>query len=186
MVDICIHNQPSKHSAKEDRKVVAALTCAWCTKHGSLWIRMMQAWFVWCIKDENVMLVCGTFFHEFQSRCFTRFHGPWVLYLKRFIMKGQYWLSIMIESNIIRASGKRLKFGRDGWWSFAFTYVKRIFRVNLLRVEKSTTSMRTSSGDANKDTCIIFLSGSWLGRGFTSRGPEPVMEAVEANSLTLW
>jgi hypothetical protein len=133
MVDICIHNQPFKHFAKEDQKVVAALKRAWCTKYGSFWIGMMQAWFVWCIKNETAMLVCGTYTYEFQSQCPTSFHGPWVLYLKRFIMKSRYRLSIMIESDIVRASGKRLKLDRERWWSFAFTEVKRIFWVILLR-----------------------------------------------------
>jgi hypothetical protein len=133
MVDICIHNQPSKHSAIEDQKVVAVLMCVWCTKHGWLWIGVMQAWFMCCIKNETTMLVCGTFTYEFQSRCLTRFHGPWVLYLKRFIMKARYRLSIMIENNIIRVSRKRLKLSWEEWWLFAFTEVKRIFRVILLR-----------------------------------------------------
>jgi hypothetical protein len=76
MVNICIHNEPSKHFAIEDEKVVVALMHAQCTKHGWLWIGMMQAWFMWCIKNETAMLVCGTFTYEFQSRCLTRFPSP--------------------------------------------------------------------------------------------------------------
>jgi hypothetical protein len=113
--------------------VVAALMCARCTKHGWLWIGMMQAWFVRCIRNENTMLVCGTFTYECQSRCLKGFHGPQVLYLKRFIMKPLYRISIMIKTNIIRASRKRLELGREGWWSFTFTEVKRIFWVILTR-----------------------------------------------------
>jgi hypothetical protein len=73
IVNICIHNQPSKHFAKEDQKVVVALMCGQCTKHGLLRRGIMRAWFIRYIKDEAPMLVIGILSYEFQSQYLTKF-----------------------------------------------------------------------------------------------------------------
>ena len=136
MVNICIYNHPSKHQAKEDHKVVVVLVHAPCTKHGWLWRSMVQAWFLKYIKSEATMLVNGILSSGLQSRRLIDFHGPWILQLKRFIMEAQCLFSIKVESNIVWASGNRLKLGREWWWSLAFTKVKRVFQVILLRSRK--------------------------------------------------
>jgi hypothetical protein len=64
---------------------------------------------LWYFKNEAPMLIYRILFFGFQSRRLTKFHDPWVLHLKRFIMRDYGWISIMVENNILQASGKRLK-----------------------------------------------------------------------------
>jgi hypothetical protein len=59
MVNICMYNHPSKLFTGEDHKEVVVLMLAQCTKHGCLCRGMMQAWFMWCIKNDTTMLING-------------------------------------------------------------------------------------------------------------------------------
>jgi hypothetical protein len=55
------------------------------------------------------MLIYGILSFGLQSWRLTKFHGLWILHLKRFNMRYHGWISIVVENNILRASGKRLK-----------------------------------------------------------------------------
>jgi hypothetical protein len=145
----------------------------------------MRAWSRWYIKSEATMLICGILPFELQSHRLTDFYRPQFLHLKRYIVEARYWFSIKVESNIILASGMRLKLDWGRWWSFTFPKVKGIFWVVLLRgVENSTTSTRTGSDDASGDTCIISSSRFCLRRGFAIELSENKGVVAEAASLS--
>jgi hypothetical protein len=55
------------------------------------------------------MLIHGILSFGLQSRRLTKFHGPWIFHLKRFIVNDYSWISITVENNVLQASGKRLK-----------------------------------------------------------------------------
>jgi hypothetical protein len=55
------------------------------------------------------MLIYGTLSFGLQSWHPTKLHGPWIPHLKRFIVRDHGWISIMVENNVLLASGKRFK-----------------------------------------------------------------------------
>jgi hypothetical protein len=99
-------------------------------------------------------------------------------------MKAPYQLSIVIESNMIQPNGRGsnlVERDDDCLPSLRWRESPESFPWG---VEKSTTSMRTGSDDANGDTCTFFLSGNWLGRGFAMECSWQEMDVVEAASLS--
>ena len=97
-INIYIYNQPSEDFAEEDHKVVVVLVCARCTKHAWLWSCIEWARFLWHLKSETPVLICGILFFRLQNRRLKKFLGPWFLHLKRFIVKDHSCTPIKVEA----------------------------------------------------------------------------------------
>ena len=118
------------------------------------------------------MLICGILFFRLQSSCLTKFHGPLIFHLKRFIVKDRCWFSIVVVNNIFWASRKRLKPDRGD--DERSSSQKWRISSESYSSEDYATSKRMGSDDMNEDVCIISTSGFSSGRGFVKRFSEKV------------
>lgn len=108
MINIRIHNHPSKHIRNEDRKVVMVPAQESCTNHTGLWRFLMWAWILGSFERETFILICGMFSLVLQSRCLNLVHGLKVLLPKRCIMQDPGCFLTTVENNILRARGQGL------------------------------------------------------------------------------